>query len=154
MIRLKKKMPDRAVFPIAPMIDCVFLLMVYFMLATTWNDQERDLAFELPGIVEQSEPLHMPDEQTIELTAGGQALVNGYAYDSPTDERYAQLKTVLTRLKQSNDANKTAAQITIAPAEGTAHQAIVKVMDAAQNAGIETINFSLDSDTIIDVVRD
>ena len=154
MVRLRKRKEHRIRFPIAPMIDCVFLLMVYFMLATTWNDQELDLTFQLPGVVEQTKPLTMPDNPIIELTSEGQVIVNSFAYDMPESPRLTKLTAMLSRLKQSSDANRTETRLTIAPANGTAHQAIVKVLDAAQAAGIENVNFSLNGDTRLDVAPD
>ena len=43
--------------PIAPMIDVVFLLLIYFMVSATLQRQEADISFGLPGTVEQADPL-------------------------------------------------------------------------------------------------
>jgi len=143
MARMRKKAGDKPQIPIAPMIDSVFLLLIYFMVSASLQRQEADISFELPGTVAQDEPLEMPDEQIIEIRADGQVIVNDYAYDTPESRRYLELAGMLTRFKEAADANKSDARITIAPADGTRHLAIVKVMDACAIAGIESTQFAL-----------
>ena len=58
-------------FQMAPMIDIVFLLLIYFMVTTTIIKQEADLGMQLPGQVQQSTAVVMPDEQIIEVLADG-----------------------------------------------------------------------------------
>ena len=128
------------------MIDCVFLLLFYFMVSASLDRQEADISFQLPGTVEQSEPLEFPDEQIIEIR-DGRILVNNYAYDSPSAPRYSNLATMLARYKQASEANKTEATITIAPEDTVVHQIIVKVMDACSIAGITNVNFALEQDS-------
>ncbi|WP_309400769.1 ExbD/TolR family protein [Cerasicoccus maritimus] len=142
MAQLKKKPEEKVSIPIAPMIDCVFLLLIYFMVAATLQKQEADISFQLPGTVEQTEPLEMPDEQIIEVSDEGQVVVNDYAYDSPEASRFMELASMLSRFKQASDANQVEALVTIAPADGANHQTIVKVMDAVSLAGIKGVNFS------------
>ena len=57
MRRLRKKPQDKPEIPIAPLIDAVFLLLIYFMVTSSLEKQEADISFELPGTVEQEEPL-------------------------------------------------------------------------------------------------
>lgn len=143
MIRRKKKPEPKPSVPIAPMIDVVFLLLLYYLVTSTLEKQEADISFQLPGVVEQSDPLEMPDEQIVEIDDEGQVVVNEYAYDSPDASRFLELTAMLTRFKQASDANKVDALVTLAPSDGTSHQVIVRVMDACSKAGIKGINFSV-----------
>jgi biopolymer transport protein ExbD len=142
-IRLKKKSHPPAAFQIAPMIDVVFLLLIFFIVSSTMEKQEADISFQLPGVAEQSEPLDLPDEQIIEIDAGGQVIVNEYRYDSPAATRLVELTAMLMRFKQASDANKVEAIVTIAPADAVSQQIVVRVMDACARAGIEAVNFAL-----------
>ena len=83
MRSLKKKPEDKPAIPIAPLIDAVFLLLIYFMVTSSLEKQEADISFELPGTVEQEEPVELPDEQVIEIREDGQIVVNEYNYDRP-----------------------------------------------------------------------
>lgn len=142
-IRRKQKRVPPAAFQIAPMIDVVFLLLIFFIVTSTLEKQEADISFQLPGVVEQSEPLELPDEQIIEIDATGQVIVNDYRYDSPSSPRLVELAAMLTRFKQASDANKVDAVVTIAPADTVRHAIVVRVMDACARAGIESVNFAL-----------
>ena len=144
MRRLRKKPQDRPEIPIAPLIDAVFLLLIYFMVTSSLEKQEADISFELPGTVEQEEPVELPDEQIIEIREDGQIVVNEYNYDSPKSNRLIELQAMLTRLQESSLANKTVTQVTIAPDPKTRHARIIRVMDAVAAAGITGVNFSLE----------
>lgn len=146
MAQYKRKADVKSGVPIAPMIDVVFLLLIYFMVSSTLEQQEADLSFQLPGSVEQEEPLDLPDEQIVEIRDDGQVVVNEYPYDSPTDARYPELSSMLARFREASTANKVDAIVTISPAESVRHAQIVKVMDACSIAGIEAVNFALDDD--------
>ena len=143
MARLKKKPEPKPSIPIAPMIDVVFLLLMYYLVTSTLDKQEADISFQLPGVVEQSEPVDMPDEQIIEIGDDGQVIVNEFAYDSPNSPRLLELSGMLTRFKEASDANKVEALVTIAPSDNTTHQMIIKVMDACSIAGIAGVNFAI-----------
>jgi len=41
--------PEEFGFQLAPLIDIVFLLLVFFLVATTYLDEEKDLAVKLPS---------------------------------------------------------------------------------------------------------
>lgn len=144
MRALKKKPDTKPQIPIAPLIDAVFLLLIYFMVTSSLERQEADISFELPGTVEQDEPLEMPDEQIIEILASGQVVVNEYNYDSPQSRRLIELQAMLTRLQEASQANKTETQVTIAPAPTVPHERIVHIMDAIAAAGITGVNFTLE----------
>jgi biopolymer transport protein ExbD len=147
MGKLKKRAEEKGGVPIAPMIDVVFLLLIYFMVASTMEQQEADLSFQLPGTVEQTEPLDLPDEQIIEIRPDGQVVVNDYPYDQPDAARLNELASMLTRFREASSANKVEAIVTIAPADDVPHAQIVKVMDACSIAEIEAVNFALGDDS-------
>lgn len=129
--------------PIAPMIDMVFLLLVYFMVSTTLQKQEADLGFSLPAVVTQSEPLEFLDETIIEINPSGRAVVNGYPYDDPELPRFRDLAAMLSRFQEASVANKSKARITIAPSDRTPHEMVVKVMDACALAKITAVSFAV-----------
>lgn len=143
MPAIRKRESPKPTIPIAPMIDCVFLMLIYFMVTSSLEKQEADISFQLPGLVEQSDPLELPDEQIIEIDPAGQVIVNEFRYDNPSAVRYSELAAMLTRFKESSDANKVECIVTIAPDDATPHQMIVKVMDAVSFAEIDNVNFAI-----------
>jgi biopolymer transport protein ExbD len=142
---LKKKNRPRPQMAIAPMIDVVFLMLIYFMVSSTLHRQEADISFQLPGVVEQSTPLEMPDEQIIEIRADGRIVVNDHEFDSPSAPRLQQLTAMLARFRQASEANRVEAVVTLQPDPHATHQMIVRVMDACSAAGIAAVNFAFDA---------
>ena len=130
--------------PIAPMIDVVFLLLIYFMVSSSIQKQEADIGFSLPAVVESSQPIDFPDEQVIEIDAHGRPWVNGYAYDSPDEAQYLQLAAMLSRFREAALAGQSTASVTIAPAAETPHQMVVRVMDACEAAGLKSVRFTVE----------
>jgi len=145
-IRLKKKHQPNAMFQIAPMIDVVFLLLIYFMVGTTIHKQEADIRFTLPGVAPTEEAIDFPDEQIIEIRADGQVVVNDSVYDASSSGRLVQLTAMLTRFRQASEASRSSAAVTLAPDPAVPHQRIVRVMDACAAAGITQVNFALGDD--------
>ena len=139
----RKRAEGKVSIPVAPMIDVVFLLLIYFMVSSTLKRQEADLSFQLPGTVEQTAPLDMPDEQIIEIRTNGQVVVNEYPYDRPDSIYLTELTAMLTRFREASMANKVDAIVTIAPENSVSHGQIVRVMDACALSGIEGVNFAL-----------
>lgn len=137
-----KRRSEGGELPIAPMVDVVFLLLLYFIVSSTIQKQEADISFSLPGRIEQDAPIEMPDEQVIRILANGQAIVNDYAYDAPELSRFVKLEAMLSRFRETSESNQVEARITIAPDDATSHGMVVKVMDACSHAGIEAVTFA------------
>ena len=50
-MKLKRKvLEEKPDIQMTPMIDCVFLLLIFFMVSSTFNRQEADISFSLPGL--------------------------------------------------------------------------------------------------------
>ena len=129
-----------------PMIDCVFLLLVFFMVGTTLHKQEADISFALPGSADQSEPIQIPDEQIIEIFADGTVMLNDMKFDSPTDTNLPELVETLRRFKATADANKVESMITIAPASEVKQQRVVDVLNACAEAKIKNVTFAVEEE--------
>ena len=142
--RTRNKRRSTLELPIAPMIDVVFLLLIYFIVSSTLKPQETDIAFSLPGTVIQSEPLEFADEPIVQINEQGSAILNDFVFDSPDDKVYQQLAATLSRYHQASRSNLSQSRVTLAPYDRAPHQAVVKVMDACALAGIEIVTFATD----------
>ena len=91
-MRLKRnKLEEKMEIQMTPMIDCVFLLLIFFMVSSTFYRQEADISFALPGVADQSEAVEIPDEQIIEITADGNVFLNDLQYDAPATPNLPEL---------------------------------------------------------------
>ena len=142
-MKLKHKDDVKAAVDMTPMIDCVFLLLVFFMVSTTFNKQEADISFALPGTAEQSDSVEIPDEQIIQITAAGNVFLNDLEYDKPTDPDMPELVKTLILFRQTAEANKVPAMITIAPEDDVKQQRVVDVLNACTAAKIANVTFAV-----------
>ena len=141
---MKVHMPaaDRPELDVAPLIDMVFLLLVYFMVTASLVQSEADLGIKLPGMLAQAEAVDMADEQIIEVLADGSVLLNGRSYDRPDRAHLPELTGLLMRYKLAAEAGGNEALITIWAEDDTRHQRVVDVMNACADAGILNVTFS------------
>ena len=141
---MKLNMPqmDEPELDVAPLIDLVFLLLVFFMVSCSLVKSEGDLGLQLPGMVAQAESVDMPDEQIIEIKANGRVYLNSREYDSFASTELPTLTDTLRRYKAACDAAKTKALITISASDDTKQQRVIDVMNACAAAHIKNITFS------------
>ena len=62
---------------IAPLIDVVFLLLIYFMVTASLIKKEGDISFILPAKVDGMPPEELPIEAQIFISAEGMVAVDG-----------------------------------------------------------------------------
>ena len=127
---------------VAPLIDMVFLLLVFFMATASLVKSEGDLGIRLPGMVAQAKSVDMSDEQIVEITENGTVYLNGRQFDNPATQELPQLYTTLLRYKAASDAARNEAMITIAANDNTKQQRVIDVMNACAAAGIKSVTFS------------
>jgi biopolymer transport protein ExbD len=125
-----------------PMIDMVFLLLVFFMVTSKPIKQESDITLGLPGSVAQEEAVEIPDEQRVDILPAGEVVLNELEMGSPTDTRLAKLVAHLTRFKESADAARSQPLVTLNPDASVPHQRVVDVLNACAQAGIAGVTFS------------
>lgn len=111
---------------LTPLIDVVFLLLIFFMVSTTFT-KESHLVLDLPeadGKIEETPP------QQIEVLIGreGDYSING----KPLINR--QIETLMKALDEVSLGNSNT-PLTITADANTTHQAVVTAMDAAGRMG-------------------
>jgi biopolymer transport protein ExbD len=140
---LEELMNEKVDLPIAPLIDCVFLLLIYFMLTSSLEEPEADMGITLPGVLAQSKTLAMPDEQIIEVEADGRVILNGRDLGERGAKSLGELTATLIRFRQASEAAKTKALVTILGADDTLHERVIDVMNACAGAGIKNVTFGM-----------
>ena len=125
-----------------PMIDMVFLLLVFFMVAAKPVVPERDIPMGLPGQVAQEEVVDIPDEARVIIEPGGQIVLNEQSLDSPASSSLPELRAVLERFRLSVENAKSEALVTLAPHDTVPHQRLVDVLNACAEAGIKGVTLA------------
>jgi biopolymer transport protein ExbD len=141
-MRVRRRDQQLVEMQMGPMIDMVFLLLVFFMVTAKPIKQESDISLGLPGTVSAEETVELPDEQRIRIEDDGSIVLNDSVLGTPADSDLGELVATLKRFKESSDANKTEALVTLDAADGTNHQRIVDVLNACARADITGVTFS------------
>ena len=131
-------------FQIAPMIDVVFVILVFFMSLSATVKIEAELNTKLPGSAVTSAAVEFPDEQTISIDANGQVLLNDDPMDAPGDPLLGTLTNALLRLKQNADNAKTKLLVTISSAPKAPYFRTIDVLNALAHAQIDNVTFTVD----------
>ncbi|XHR27273.1 MAG: ExbD/TolR family protein [Chthoniobacteraceae bacterium] len=143
MKRLEAEPEQTFGFQIAPMIDVVFVIMLFFMVMAGAVKVERELNTQLPGTAETSESVNFADEQVITISDKGEIALNDEPLDSMQSHDLPQLKGTLMRLKQNADAAKSACSVTIISDEAAKYHRTVDVLDALAVAQITSVTFTV-----------
>ena len=147
MRRLETNVNDGSVgFQIAPMIDVVFVIMLFFMVMAGSVKVERELNTKLPGVAITTAPTDFVDEQIIGISPQGDITLNDEPFDSATSTDLPQLKATLMRLKQAGDAAKSPVLITIISDPQAKYRRTINVLDALAVAGIGNVTFTVSED--------
>jgi biopolymer transport protein ExbD len=126
---------------IAPLIDVVFLLLIYFMVTASLIRKEGDISFMLPANIAQEDMVDIPVEVLIEITNDGTVQVEGMRFDR-NDKALDDLVNQIAGLKQIAKSQNSPFFVNILPHQDALHRRIIDVMDACAAAGVNSLTFS------------
>ena len=120
---------------LTPLIDVVFLLLIFFMVSTTFT-RETQLKVDLPESA-SGEHVDASVQQQIELliSAAGDVAVNGNTLINPNLET---LKSALAR----ESGGDTSLPVVITADATTPHQSVITAMDAAGQQGFTRLRLT------------
>ena len=118
---------------ITPLIDVVFLLLIFFMVSTTF-ERESEIRLALPEASEEQVEAR-EDIILVSIDANEQVYIdNEPLADTETATLRAALKEQAARL--------VAAPVVIRADAEVSHQAVIRVMDAARQSGLVNVTFA------------
>ena len=125
---------------LTPLIDIVFLLLIFFMVSTTFQ-RETELEIALPEASATARPQQAVSAVVLEIDSGGV-----YRLGTQSDGGSSEFITVSPdRLSETlgGISGKHETTTLIIKADGkTSHQAVVRALDAARRAGLKRIKFA------------
>jgi biopolymer transport protein ExbD len=136
-VRIKNEpLEDDAVLNITPMIDVVFLLLIFFMVATTFLNPEREIEVDLPNADSAGAVERPPEELVITVRADGAVFVQGETRD----------RDGLLALLRAAAQHDPETPVTIRGDRSARHEAVVGVMDACGSAGLFNLSVGTTTD--------
>ena len=122
---------------LTPLIDVVFLLLIFFMVSTTFQ-KESQISLQLPR-ASNAETDTVPDSVEVLINAAGRFYVNEQEL---LQSDVGTLQSALFKLTNG----KRDIPLTIRADGQTPHQAVVIAMDAAAKLGIQQLSIATSQD--------
>lgn len=132
-------------FQIAPMIDVVFVILLFFIVQASDIQVENAHVTKLPGTVELKEGIVTPDELAVRIEDDGQVYLNDDPLDTPEAKLLPELAGNLNQLRESSDAAKSEVLVTIYANDLARYERVVDVLDALSRAKISNVSFQAGS---------
>lgn len=132
-MRFRKPTVEPLEINLTPMIDCLLFLIVFLLLATSFNHFSR-----LNIILPEAEGVALTEQNNsieVAVQEDGSYLVNGITLASSNE---AELTSML---QQEAGSNREMLFVIAADANAT-HQSVVRVMDVAGKMGFLNLNIS------------
>ncbi len=117
---------------LTPVIDIMLLLLIFFMVATEFADEEKHLEISLPTSSDAAALTSLPDPATVNVTAAGEVFLQGESVGVPDLERQ------LAEMRENYPG-----QAVLIRGDGTAaYQRIMDVLAAVKRAGIASVSLA------------
>lgn len=133
-------------FQIAPMVDVVFVIMLFFMVMAGAVKVENELTTRLPGSAENSSATEFNDETIIGISDEGEVSLNDEPFDTPESAALPQLRATLMRLKENADNAKQPAVVTINSDAHAKYSRTIDVLNALAAAKITNVTFNVNEE--------
>jgi biopolymer transport protein ExbD len=129
-MRIHRRPEEGEGLPLTPLIDVVFLLLIFFLTATSFYKKEKDIKVDPPHATEGKGEPHQQREITVNIRGeadGGFFVVDGRILSLP------RLSEMLVR-----EARSDPEQVVIIRGDKHAwHQKVVDVLNACKKASIK-----------------
>ena len=112
---------------LTPIIDMVFLLLIFFLVATTFHQTEREMQIALPEAASSQALTVALREIVVNVDAEGEIILNGRNVSAE------ELGATITRAVESNPEQK----VTVRGDRNTVYASIVRVLDVCRTSGIQ-----------------
>lgn len=131
-MKFSSRQPEAAAMQLAPMIDIVFLLLIFFIVTWQFSKDEKDLEVAVPTAEEGADLTRTKGEIIINILADGVIRVEGSTVNLP------QLRKKLADIARQYENQP----VRVRGDGAVPYQRIVEVIDTCQKAGIWNISFA------------
>lgn len=122
-----KKSNIAGTLSLTPLIDVVFLLLIFFLVTSEFEDEERRLDIVLPSATSAVPMTAKPREVVVDIDQQGKVYLRGQ--EIPLQE----LEEVLKQAVANNPTNQS---VVIRADKATSFQPVVNVMDLCNRTGV------------------
>ena len=120
---------------LTPLIDVVFLLLIFFLVATRFAEEDRELDVKLPTVSE-AKPLTMkPNDLELSIDEAG-----NYYLGAGNGQSLAEIEAALVEAAVNNPLSQT---VVIRAHQGCRWNDVARAMDLCYRAGLRDVKTSV-----------
>ena len=120
---------------ITPLIDVVFLLLIFFLVSSRFSEEERQLDLNLPSVSEALPATAQPNELVINIDEQGRYFIDG---------AFRQVEQVEQILRRSHTNNPLTQAVVIRADKEANWDSVVTAMNLCKKVGIEEYTATTD----------
>ncbi|MBF39977.1 MAG: biopolymer transporter ExbD [Acidiferrobacteraceae bacterium] len=139
-MKFSRSSQEEVTINLTPLIDIVFLLLIFFMVSTTFS-KESQLRIRLPDASPDSEVEQRPSRLVVAITKSGDYSIRG-PNESTGHHLLSRERSVLAEAMAKGAQGTDELVVVIRADRKTPHEAVVRVMDVARKLGLVRITFA------------
>lgn len=126
-----------------PMIDIVFQLIIFFMIASSFVEEAKVYKVTVP---KAEAPMTISTEEALKIAVTADGIVAPADATKP-EQKYSNLKDLVDELKLYKEAREKAGKeplVVIKGDQDARHKRIVEVWNAIRSSGIRQVSFQVE----------
>ncbi len=129
---IRRQRTEDATINLTPMIDVVFLLVIFFMVGSKFSEAESRIKVNIPSVGQMSAITRAPDERVVAVSVDGTITL---------DETPVSLSQLTETLRQQH-ANYPGLKVAVRGEASGSLQQTVEVLHAVRSSGVDQIGIS------------
>ena len=130
---------DDAEVPLSPLIDCVFLLLIFFLVTTMFKRYEKQIPVKLPSMNSSVAPVGEEDVAILGLNRDGTVLRDSGRRDEFGAVQYEPVKDLALYLLELRRTRDPKLALRFAAEWDTPFQTVIDALDVAQLQGFTNV---------------
>jgi biopolymer transport protein ExbD len=130
---LKTSIDEQPTLNLTPMLDVVFLLIIFFMVGTQFSEIERKIQLEVPAVSNTAALTAAPSKKVVNVYADGQITL---------DRQEVTLDELVGQLTAARQQYADLGVMIRGDAAG-AFQTVAEVLNACKQAGVSDLGISV-----------
>lgn len=130
---LKTHVDEAPTLNMTPMIDVVFLLLIFFLLGTKFTELERKIGLEVPKVTDAGALTAAPERKVVNVYRDGAITL---------DKRPVSLEELESQLVAARSQYSDLGVLVRGDAQGS-FQHVAEVLNACKQAGIQELGISV-----------
>ncbi|WP_153557313.1 ExbD/TolR family protein [Roseimaritima sediminicola] len=130
---MRRRPAEDATMNLTPMIDVVFLLVIFFMVGARFTDHEERIEVNVPGVGPMNPMVRGPDQRIVQLAPDGTLTLDGRSVNAE------QLRSEL----QSAHASYPALRVTVRADAEESLSRFTEILHVCRSSGVENLGIAV-----------